>query len=401
MTLRIDFTSQDFFRDPAATIARLRAAGPVVEVRLPIMGRVWMTTTQEMASRVLKDNQVFTLRKDDGAVAGLRWWMPSIFRVFAKNMLTVDEPEHSRLRGIVEEAFRRRAVLDMAPRIRAIADQLADELFAQGSPADLVARYARTLPLSVICELLGLPLADRPKFMAWANRATSASSALVFLRMVPTLVAIKRYLQRRLEHARSVGGQGLIAELVQVEKEGAPISSEEMVVMVFLLLFAGHETTTHLISGSVFELEKNPGLRDWLAEDWGRADLAIEEFLRFVSAVQFSKPRFIRQDVELGGIRLKRGDQIVAMLVAANLDPAVSMHPEKLDLERRPNRHIAFGTGIHFCLGHQLARLEGKCALEALYGRWPKLRLAVEPGQIRWRSRPGIRAIISLPVVTA
>jgi cytochrome P450 len=401
MTLRIDFTSQDFFRDPAATIARLRAAGPVVEVRLPIMGRVWMTSTQEMASRVLKDNQIFTLRKDDGAVAGLRWWMPSIFRVFAKNMLTVDEPDHSRLRGIVEEAFRRRAVLDMAPRIRAIAEELADALFAQGSPADLVDQYARTLPLSVICELLGLPLADRPKFMAWANRATSASSALVFLRMVPTLVAIKRYLQQRLEHARTVGGQGLIAELVQVEKEGAPISSEEIVVMVFLLLFAGHETTTHLISGSVFELAKNAGLRNWLAEDWRRADLAIEEFLRFVAPVQFSKPRFIRQDVELGGVRLKRGDQIVAMLVAANLDPAANMVPEKLDLERRPNRHIAFGTGIHFCLGHQLARLEGKCALEALYTRWPKLRLAVEPGQIRWRSRPGIRAIISLPVVTA
>jgi cytochrome P450 len=399
VALGIDFSSQDFFRDPLAALERLRLAGPVVEVRLPIMGRVWMTTTQEMASRVLKDNQVFTLRKDDGAVAGMRWWMPSIFRVFAKNMLTVDEPDHSRLRGIVEEAFRRRAVLDMAPHIRAIAGQLADELFAQGSPADLVARYARTLPLSVICELLGLPLADRPKFMAWAARATSASSALIFLRMVPTLVAIKRYLQRRLEHARAVGGQGLIAELVQVEKEGAPISSEEMVVMVFLLLFAGHETTTHLISGSVFELAKNPRLRDWLAEDWSRADLAIEEFLRFVSAVQFSKPRFIRQDVELGGVRLKRGDQIVALLVAANLDPAANMLSEKLDLERRPNRHIAFGTGIHFCLGHQLARLEGKCALEALYGRWPKLRLAVEPGQIRWRSRPGIRAIIRLPVV--
>jgi cytochrome P450 len=400
VTLGIDFTSQDFFRDPAAAFDKLRAAGPVVEVKLPMIGQVWTTTTQEMASRVLKDNHVFTLRKDDGAVAGLRWWMPSIFRVFAKNMLTVDEPDHSRLRGIVEEAFRRRAVLDMAPRIRAIAGQLADELFVQGSPADLVARYARTLPLSVICELLGLPLADRPKFMAWANRATSASSALVLLRMAPTLIAIKRYLRQRLENARAVGGQGLIAELVQVEKEGAPISSEEMVVMVFLLLFAGHETTTHLISGSVFELAKNPALRDWLAQDWSRADLAIEEFLRFVSAVQFSKPRFIRQDVELGGVRLKRGEQIVAMLAAANLDPAANMHAEKLDLERRPNRHVAFGTGIHFCLGHQLARLEGKCALEALYTRWPKLRLAVKPEQIRWRSRPGIRAIISLPVVS-
>ena len=167
-----------------------------------MIGQVWTTTTQEMASRVLKDNHVFTLRKEDGAVAGMRWWMPSIFRVFAKNMLTVDEPDHSRLRGIVEEAFRRRAVLDMAPRIRAIAGQLADELFVQGSPADLVARYARKLPLWVICELLGLPLADRPKFMAWANRATSASSTLVLLRMVPTLIAIKRYREARLIASR-------------------------------------------------------------------------------------------------------------------------------------------------------------------------------------------------------
>jgi cytochrome P450 PksS len=218
MTLHIDFTNQDFFRDPAAAIERLRAAGPVVEVRLPIMGRVWMTTTQEMASRVLKDNRVFTLRKDDGAVAGMRWWMPGIFRAFTKSMLSADEPDHTRLRGIVEEAFRRRAVLDMEPRIRAIANELAGDLFAQGSPADLVTRYARVLPLSVICELLGLPLADRPKFMAWAARATSVSSAFDFVRMIPTVAAIKRYLEQRLEHARKVGGQGLIAELVQSRK---------------------------------------------------------------------------------------------------------------------------------------------------------------------------------------
>ena len=171
--------------------------------------------------------------------------------------------------------------------------------------------------------------------------------------------------------------------------------------MLFLLLFAGHETTTHLISGSILEIAKNPGLREWLQEDWSRADLAVEEFLRFVSPVQFSKPRFVRHDVELGGVRLRHGEQIMAMLVAANMDPAANAFPERLDLARRPNRHLAFGTGIHFCLGHQLARLEGKYALEALYTRWPKLRLAVEPSQIRWRSRPGLRAIVSLPVVPA
>jgi cytochrome P450 PksS len=254
------------------------------------------------------------------------------------------------------------------------------------------------LPLSVICELLGLPLADRPKFTAWAGRAIGAASALGLLRVVPSFAAMKRYLERNLEYARKFGGEGLIAELVRVEKEGARLSRDEMVAMVFLLLFAGHETTTHLISGSVFELAKNPGLRDWLAEDWSRADLAVEEFLRFVSPVQFSKPRFVRQDMDLDGVRLKRGDQIMAMLMAANMDPAANVLPDKLDLEQKPNRHIAFGTGIHFCLGHQLARLEGKCAIEALYTRWPKLELAVEPAQIRWRGRPGIRAIISLPV---
>jgi cytochrome P450 len=396
MTLRMDFTSQDFFSDPIAAVKRLRAAGPVVEVRLPIIGRVWMTTTQEMASRVLKDSQVFTVRNDDGAVAGLRWWMPRIFRV---NMLAVDGPDHTRLREIVEEAFRRRAVLDMEPRIRAIADELAGDLFAQGSPVDLVSRYARMLPLSVICELLGLPLADRPKFMAWAGRAMASAPVRDLLRVAPSLVAMKGYLEQQLEHARKVGGEGLIAELVRVEKEGARLSRDEMVAMVFLLLVGGHESTTHLISGSVFELAKNPGLRDWLAQDWSRANLAVEEFLRYVSPVPLSKPRFVRQDMDLDGVRLKRGDKIMAMLVAANLDPAANEASEKLDLERRPNHHMAFGTGIHFCLGHLLARLEAKCALEALYRRWPKLELAVQPGQIRWRNRPGLRAIISLPVV--
>jgi cytochrome P450 PksS len=137
----------------------------------------------------------------------------------------------------------------------------------------------------------------------------------------------------------------LIAELVHVEKNGAHISRNEMISMVFLLLFAGHETTTHLISGSVHELLKNPRLRDWLEKDWSRANLAVEEFLRFLSPVQFTKPRYVSKDLELGGIRLKKGEQIIAMLVAANLDPQANAHPEKLDVERRPNRHIAFGTG--------------------------------------------------------
>ena len=382
MTLHTDFASPDYFRDPAAAIAKLRTAGPVVEVRFPIIGKVWATTTQALADQVLKDTATFTIRKDNGDVAGLQWWMPGIVRTLANSMLSMDDPDHKRLRDIVDEAFRRRAVLDMEPHIRAIGDELADQLFAQGGPADLVERYARKLPLSVICELLGLPLEDRAKFAAWAGGFSRFTGALGFLGMIPNIFAMKRYVERHLETVRREGGEGLIAEIVRVEKDGGQISPNEIVSMVFLLLFAGHETTTHLIGGSVFELLKNPDLRDWLEEDWGRADLAVEEFLRFVTPVQFTKPRFVRRDIELDGVVLRKGDRVMAMLSAANMDPAANSHPERLDLQRKPNRHIAFGTGIHFCLGHQLARIEGRCALKSLFRRWPELALAVDPSNI-------------------
>ena len=396
---RLDFTSQEYLRDPAAGLAKLRAAGPLVEVQFPFVGKTWITTTYELAGHVLKDSETFTLRKNGRTVTGLRWWMPKTVRALADNMLTMDEPDHTRLRSIVDEAFRRRTILDMEPHIFAIASELADELFAAGSPADLVDRYARKLPLSVICELLGLPLADRPKFIAWANRVAHIKGPLAFLRLLAGVAAMRHYLEERLQIARASGGEGLIAELVRVEREGGRISSSEMVAMVFLLLGAGSETTTHLISGSVYELTKNPELRDLLEDDWSRAGLAIEEFLRFVSPVQFSKPRFVREDVELGGMRLKKGEKIMAMVGAANMDLEANANPERLDLQRRPNRHLAFGTGIHFCLGHQLARIEGKCALEALFRRWPKLTLAVPPDDVRWRERPGLRALEKLPVV--
>ena len=398
MTVRIDFTSEAYLREPPKAIAKLRMSGPVVATRFPLIGDVWISTTHDATAQILKDSATFTLRREDGDVAGLRWWMPRYVRTIANNMLTMDEPDHKRLRSIVDEAFRRRAIVAMEPRIRAIADALADELFAAGSPADLVQRYARILPLAVISELLGLPLADRPKFIAWANAMSSLTNVFGFFRLLFAFRKMRAYLERQLQIARAEGGEGLIAELIQVEREGGQISPDEMVSMVFLLLAAGSETTTHLISGSAYELLRNSGLRDWLEQDWSRIGLAVEEFLRFVSPVQFSKPRYVRRDVEIEGVRLKRGDRVMVMLGAANMDPAMHERPERLDLERKPNRHISFGTGIHFCLGHQLARIETACALEALFVRWPKLGLAVDPAEVRWRKRPGLRAVAMLPV---
>jgi cytochrome P450 PksS len=398
MAQPVDFASEAFFRDPGAAVARLRALGPLVATTFPVMGRVWVTTTYEATARVLKDSEHFTLRKEDGTVAGLRWWMPSTVTVLADNMLTTDEPGHTRLRGLVDEAFRRRAVLDMEPRIRAIAGGLADELFADGEPADLVLRFARILPLSVICELLGLPQADRPQFISWANAMGRLTGPISFFTIMGVVRKMRRYFEARLDEARRRGGEGLIAELVRVESEGLRISSDEMVAMLFLLLVAGSETTTHLISGATFELLQDPAQRSRLTSDWRGLSLAIEEFLRFVAPVQFSKPRYVREDLVLEGVSLKKGDRMMAMIVAANLDPSANDHSDKLDLARRPNRHLAFGTGIHFCLGHQLARIEAGSGLQALFTRWPRLQLAVKPADVRWRRRPGLRSLDKLPV---
>jgi cytochrome P450 len=398
MAQPVDFASEAFFRDPGAAVAKLRAIAPLVATIFPLTGRVWVTTTYEATARVLKDSESFTMRKEDGTVAGLRWWMPSSVTVLTNNMLSADEPDHTRLRGIVDEAFRRRAVLDMEPRIRAIAEHLADELFAEGEPADLVLRFARILPLSVICELLGLPQADRPQFIAWANAMGRLKGPISFFRVTGVVKKMRRYFEARLEQARARGGEGLITELVRVESEGGRISGDEMVAMLFLLLVAGSETTTHLISGATFELLKDPAHRARLTSDWSGLSLAIEEFLRFVSPVQFSKPRYVREDLVLEGVRLKKGDRVMAMIVAADLDPAANEHSDQLDLARRPNRHLAFGTGIHFCLGHQLARIEAGAGLQALFTRWPRLQLAVKPTDVRWRRRPGLRSIDRLPV---
>jgi len=196
--MRADFTSQAYFRNPAAEIEKLRSAGPVVEVQFPMVGKVWTTTTQDLADRVLKDSETFTIRDGIGGVAGLQWWMPRIVRTLANHMLSKDEPDHKRLRDIVDEAFRRRAVLEMEPRILAIADELAGELFAEGSPTDLVERYARKLPLSVICELLGLPLEDRQKFSAWASGFTRLTGTIGLLSLIPNILAMRHYLEKQL-----------------------------------------------------------------------------------------------------------------------------------------------------------------------------------------------------------
>lgn len=392
------FDQPEILADPGPAFREMRAEGPFVRGRFPVIGEVWVATTQSAAAAILKDAETFTMRKPDGRLAALRWWMPPLLRVLSSSMITADGAEHRRLRGVAEEAFRRHSVQTLEPRIRALAAGFADDLFSQGKPADLVARYARLLPLAAIAELLGLPEGDRPLFLQWSAPLLDIRGPLAFLRMLGGLSKLKRYLEKRIAIARRDGDDGLLGHLASVEADGRTLSPDETLATVFLLLTAGFETTTHLISGAAFEVLKRPGMAQWLREDPSRLAMAVEEFLRFVAPVQATKPRYVRRDVVIEGVRLRAGEQVMALLGSANRDPAVIDNAEELDLERRPNRHVAFGTGEHFCLGHQLARLEARVALETLLERHPGLRLAVEPKAVKWRPRAGLRAIEALPV---
>lgn len=390
--------SPSHLADPGPWLERLRAEGPFVRARLPVIGEVRLATTQAASAALLKDPETFAMRRPDGRLAALKWWLPPIFRALSQSMITADGDDHRRLRGLVDEAFRRRAVLAMEPRIREIADGLADGLFAEGDPADLVSRFARLLPLAAICELLGLPQEDRPLFIAWSQPLLDLRGPRSFLALVSGLRAMRRYLESRIGMAVTGGHDGLIGDLASVEKEGGRLTREEMLSTIFLLLTAGFETTTHLIAGSVHELLLRPQTRSWLMEDEVRLALAVEEMLRFVSPVQATKPRYVARDAVIEGVALKKGEQAMALLASANRDPAVIDRAEEFDPERRPNRHIAFGAGVHFCLGHQFARLEARVAVAALFARHPSLSLAVPPQDVTWRPRAGLRAIEALPV---
>ena len=391
-------TDPGFMADPQLHVEALQRQGPFVRSRLPIIGDIWLATSQEALAAVLKDNEHFSMRRGDGNVTGVQWWMPKAIRLLANNMLTMDEPDHRRLRSLVDVAFRRDAVMALEPRVDAMAHGLATELFSDGQPADLQMRFARALPLAVICEMLGIREADRVRFSQWAERLTTVNGVFGFLAAMPGISKMRRYLADEIARQREEPGEGLIGELVKMQSEGADISDDELTATIFLLLVAGHETTTHVITGGVYELLSRPGQVEWLMAEESRMALAVEELLRVVSAVQFTKPRNVRRDIELLGIRLAKGDVVMPMIVGANYDPAAIDAPEKLDLGRRPNRHVSFGAGIHFCLGHQLARLEVACALRALFTRWPDLALA-DPGGVRWRARAGIRALDGLMVV--
>ena len=398
--LHVDLQSKASKQDPFSFFASLREAGPVVPLKLPFVGKVWATTTYDATAAMLKDNALFVQEgrhAGKSGVAGLSWWMPHAIKVLSNNMLLKDEPDHRRLRKLVDQAFQRRLVRGMRGEIEALADRILDDIDGRDE-VDLVSSYARRFPLEVICWLLGLPEENRDKFEAWSGHMTSALRGFTALRVVFTMPGVVNYVREQIEECRRSPREGLISELVRAEEDGDKLSEDELLSMVFLLLFAGFETTTHLIADSVIALERNPAQKSVLFADPAvRMERAVEELGRYMTPVQSTKPRYVARDCTFFGQELQRGENIIVLLAAANSDPAAFDEPDRLKLDRLPNPHLVFGTGIHFCLGMQLARVEAQSALARLYGRYPDLALAA-PDDLPWIERFGLRGVFALPV---
>lgn len=397
---KLDIVSQAYKRNPFPTYARLHEQSPVSKADMPLIGPVWLITPHEDVVRLLKDNERFVQEPKNAGRKnriGIGWWTPRFLRALTENMLGRDLPDHRRLRGLVDKAFSRRGVDAMRPRIEEIADRLLDEMTGKDQ-VDLMQDFARPLPVAVISELLGLPHSDRPKFMRWVQAMTRRPTVMGQLLTIPTLIQLNRYIRGQIALRRSEPRDDLITALVEAEEAGDQLSEEELVTMIFLLLVAGHETTVHLIGGGTLALLRHSDERHRLANGDLAIEPAVEELLRYTTPVEVSTIRYAAEDMDLHGVKLSRGDPATAFLGAANADPAVFPEPDRLTLSRDPNPHMSFGSGVHFCLGLQLARLEGQIAFPKLLSRFPGLTLGIEADQLEWLPTLGMRGLVRLPV---
>jgi cytochrome P450 len=388
-----------FFADPHALYARLRAENPVARARTPVGLPVWLVTRYDDARQALNDPR---LAKDATSFARVldRQPVPPEGRtVFAQelsqHMLSSDPPDHTRLRKLVSRAFTMRAIAGMRPRIEAIAAGLADQMAAGPPEVDLLDAFAFPLPMSVICDLLGVPEAERTTFRTWSNTLLSSEGAAA--ERTAAGAAMAQYLSALVAEKRARPADDMLSAIVAASEDADRLSADETVSMAFLLLVAGHETTVNLIGNGILALLRHP---DRLAELRADPDLiprAVEEFLRFEGPVNLATFRHTTASVEIGGVTIPPGEVVLVALASADRDPDHYPAADDLDLHR-DSGHLAFGFGLHHCLGAPLARLEGDVAFRTLLARFPHLALAVEPEELRWRSSILMRGLTRLPV---
>jgi len=383
---------QELRADPHPYYRRLRERDPVHRSRL---GGGWVLSRYDDVLAVLRDptwssDERNWSRFQTYRMRGERAGMPDPYEEKRASMLRIDPPDHTRLRSLVSKAFTPRAVEAMRPRVALLIDELLAKVEARRS-MELVGEFAAPLPVIVIAELLGIPAAEHEHFRRLSDEAVRLlgdGPIAEKKRGVVGMQALSDYFAAIVEARRADPQEDLISGLVAAEEAGDRLSLAEMLSTLVLLLVAGNETTTKLIGNAILALLCNPGELERLRADPGLMTNAVEEFLRYDGPVQLTS-RMARENRELCGRPVRKGEQIVLLLAGANRDPAVFPEPDRLDVGRRDVRHLAFSQGIHFCLGAQLARLEAALAIEALVTRLPGLHLA-DP-RIEWSSNTILR----------
>jgi cytochrome P450 len=373
-----DWLSQEFLADPYPHYKALRESDPV---HFDEARGSWLLFRYADVEPALRDNERFSAEQDLGG-----------------SMLVTDPPDHTRLRTLVSKAFTARTVAQLAPRIQHLVDELLDAAEARGE-MDAIADFAYPLPITVIAEMLGVEPERRDFFRAASQKIAVAMGPITdpetAFRAMDGRNELLAYFEELIPKRKADPRDDVLSALVQAEDRGDSLTHGELLGMLLLLLVGGHETTVNLIANGLLALLRNPDQLELLRTESGIEKRAVEELLRYDAPVQYSG-RVAKQNIEIGGKHIRAGEGVRMIIGSANRDPEAFDDPDRLDLTRDSHAHVAFGAGVHFCLGAQLARLEGQIALSAAVRRFPKLRLSTN--ELRWRPAPVLRGLEALPV---
>jgi hypothetical protein len=401
-----DAMAPEFLADPYREYGRLREQAPLVRGTFMGQVEVWYATRFAEANAVLSDPRFVN---DPASVPGVD--VPNVTErliqaygftadeasYLAKSILTTDAPDHPRLRTLVSRAFTVRRVSELRPRVEAISAGLLDGIAAGPEPVDLTERFCYPLPITVICELVGIPEFDRPAWREWGRELVSMDP----VRMPPAFREMVAGVQRLIGARRAAPEDDLLSALIRAhDEEHGRLSDRELVTFVLTLVLAGHETTAHLIGNSVVALLEQPAQLALLREQPDRWPTAVHELVRTCGMALMAGLRYASEDMEFGGVSLRAGEAVAPVLVSANFDPRRYAEPDRFDVTRvlsgHGEGHLGFGHGAHYCLGAALARQETEVALRALFDRFPSLRAAAAP---TWRPVPASRRLAELPVL--
>ncbi|GAB3204892.1 cytochrome P450 family protein [Marinactinospora thermotolerans] len=402
--------SPELISDPYGGYARLREQAPVIRGRYLDGSPIWFVTRFDDVRAVLSDprflNNADAAPGDaaKGGRAGVMRMMGldgELSSLLLGSILETDPPDHTRLRKLVSRTFTVRRVGELRPRVEAITEELLDRLpdTADNGVVDLIEHLAYPLPITVICELVGIPEPDRPLWRDWGRSLLSVDPAT----FPATVRAVADYIHGLIAARRAAPSDDLLSGLIRThDEDGDRLTDHEMVSLVLTLVFAGHETTAHLIGNGVAALLTHPDQLALLRADPDLTPRAVNELMRWCGPVQATRLRYAAEDLELAGTAIRAGDAVQVVLVSANRDPRRFPDPDRLDITRDPGgpgeSHIGFGHGAHYCLGAALARQEADVALRALLGRFPGLALAIAPEQLEWIPLPANRRLARLPV---